>query len=118
MPAKRINLNIEKGAKYEHKFTWVDENSNPINISSYLARMHIREHIEDTAFVLELTTTNGRITLGGANGEIDLYIGATDTDSLGIQTGVYDLELYDSGDADNVVKLIQGQVNIVQNVTR
>lgn len=118
MAAVKINLTIEKGAKYTKKFIWQDATKAPINNSSYEARMHIRETVEDSTIILSLSSTGGDIVLGGANGEINITIGATATDTINIKSGVYDLELYDPLDADEVVRLIQGQVNIVQGVTR
>ena len=43
MKTKKINLIINKGSKYTHRFTWVDSSNNPIDISSYLGRMQIRQ---------------------------------------------------------------------------
>ena len=80
--------------------------------------MQIIQTLSSATVNIEIKTANGGITLGGAAGTVDLYIGATDTDALDITTGVYDLELYNSGDSDDVIKLVEGQVNVVQNVTR
>ena len=118
MAAAKINLVIEKGAKFTKKFIWQDANKAPIDNSAYEARMQIRETLESSTIVLELTTTTSGITLGGANGEINLEIGATVTDAITIKSGVYDLELYDPLDLDDVIRLIQGQINVVQSVTR
>lgn len=116
MPAAQINLKIEKGAKYNKQFIWQDSSEVPIDLTTYSARMHIRDNIDSTNFALELTTGNGRITLGGVLGTIDLDLTATETDSLTIPDGVYDLELY--VDADDVTRLMQGIVTIVEGVTR
>jgi hypothetical protein len=118
MAIAKINLLIESGSKFEKKYLWQDENKAPIDNSLYEARMQIRSNLESSGVELELTTANGGLTLGGVNGEIDLYIGATDTEALTITTGVYDLELYNPLDADEVVRLIQGYVNIIRDVTR
>jgi len=120
MPAAKINLTIEKGAKYYKTFIWRDSTKTAISLAGLSARMHIREQIGDVGFVLELTTTNSRILLedGAETGRIDLIIGATDTDALSIETGVYDLELYNAGDPDDVNRLIEGVVSIIGGVTR
>ena len=120
MPAAKINLTIEKGAKYYKTFIWRDETKTPISLAGLSARMHIRESVDDAAFVIELTTTNGRILLEAAaeTGRIDLIVGATDTDALTITTGVFDLELYNQSDPDDVNRLIEGIVSITEGVTR
>ena len=120
MAADKQNLIIEKGAKYAKAFIWRDKSKIAISLAGLSARMHIREQIDDTVFVLELTTANNRIVLedGAETGRIDLVIGATDTDALTIESGVYDLELYDAGDPDDVNRLIEGVVSIISGVTR
>ena len=116
MSAATLPLKIEKGAKFTKRLTWQDANGTPIDLTGYSARMHIRQSIEASAFELELTTSNGRITLGDTAGTVDLYLTAQETDTLTIKTGVYDLELYT--DADNVVRLVEGSVSISEGVTR
>jgi len=120
MPAAKINLTIEKGAKYDKTFVWRDSSKVAISLAGLSARMQIREFTDSAGFELELTTTNARIVLeaGAEIGRIDLALGATLTDSLTITSGVFDLELYDAGDADNVTRLMEGVVSIVSGVTR
>lgn len=76
--------------------------------------MQIRRQIEDTTVMLELTTENGRITLGGAAGTIELLITAADTSTL-TTSGVYDLELVEGA---VVKRLIRGNINLNLEVTR
>lgn len=88
----------------------------PTDLTSYTARMHIRVHIDDTAFIHELTTENGGITLTPADGGIVLLISATDTATFDFTTAVYDLEIMD--DSDFVTRIVRGQVTLVKEVTR
>ena len=120
MAAAKINLTIEKGAKYIKTFIWRDKVKTPISLAGLSARMHIRETLEATNFELELTTTNGRIVLedGAETGRIDLIIGATITDAMTITSGVYDLELYNVSDSDDVNRLMEGVVSVVEGITR
>lgn len=120
MSAAIKNLTIEKGARYFKTFIWRDKTKTPISLSGLSARMHIRENLEDAGFEIELTTTNGRIQLeaGAETGRIDLVLGATLTDALSITLGVYDLELYDQTDPDDVNRLMEGVVSIIEGVTR
>ena len=120
MAAAKINLTIEKGAKYLKTFIWKDRDRNPISLASYAARMQIRQTISASTPEIELTTDNGRIDLepGGETGRIDLLLGATETDALGINAGVFDLELYNPADSDDVYRLMEGVVTIKEGVTR
>lgn len=120
MSAAKLNLTIEKGARFDKTLNWQDSSNTPIDLANYLGRMQIRERKDSTSFVVELTTENGMITLqpNSELGRIDLYIGATTTDALTISNGVYDLELYHNTDTDDVVRLIEGNVTIAEGVTR
>jgi len=120
MSAARINLTIEKGARYFKTFIWRDKSKVAISLAGLSARMHIRENIDDVGFEIELTTTNGRIQLEPAaeTGRIDLILGATLTDALSITSGVFDLELYNQSDPDDVNRLMEGVVSITEGVTR
>lgn len=88
----------------------------PVNLTSYTARMQIRETVETTTTLVELTTENGGITLGGAAGTITLLIAATATDDLDFETAVYDLELISGSGV--VTRLLYGDVTLVSEVTR
>lgn len=117
MPAISYDLSIEQGAKYTKRFLWKDVNGNPVNLTGYSARMQIRPTVTNPTILLELTTDNGRILLGGAAGTIDLNIGSTITDSL-TRGGVYDLELYLTADPDSAIRFAEGSVEVSKEVTR
>jgi hypothetical protein len=118
MSAATINLIIEKGAKFNKQFIWKDSSNTPVDLSNYEARMQIRETVDSATVIDELTTANGGITLGGSAGTIDLYLGATETDAIAISSGVYDLEIYDPLDDDDVTRLVEGSISIKTSVTR
>lgn len=120
MSADKINLTVEKGARYFKTFIWRDKSKVAISLAGLSARMQIREQLESTGFEIELSTTNGRIQLepSAETGRIDLILGATLTDALVITSGVFDLEIYDQTDPDNVNRLMEGVVSIVEGVTR
>ena len=120
MAAAKINLTIDKGAKYVKTFIWKDKAKQAISLAGLSARMHIRETIDDATVIVELTTVNGKIFLepNAETGRIDLYIGAQETDALTITSGVYDLELYNVSDPDDVTRLFEGVVSVVGGVTR
>lgn len=116
MAAGELDLVIEQGATFQKKLIWQDASGNPIDITGYIARMHIREELDSATILVELTTVNGRISLGGSNGEIDLLISASDTEALTFSSAVYDLELEDTGGI--VTRLVEGKVRLSLEVTR
>ena len=116
MAAGELDLVIEQGATFQKKLIWQDATGTPIDITGYIGRMHIRETQDATTILVDLNTSNGRITLGGTNGEIDLLIDATDTEALDFGSAVYDLELEDTGGV--VTRLVEGKVSLSLEVTR
>ena len=72
--------------------------------------------LPDPAILLELTTENGRIELGGVDGTIRIYLHATDTAAIDWESGVYDLEIeFLDG---RVVRRMAGPVSVSLEVTR
>ena len=115
MGAGTYHFSMEQGSTFSRSITYKDSNGSPIDLSGYTARMQLRRNVEDSSPIIELTTANGRITLGGTAGTVTLTIAASDTASLSPVEGVYDLELV-SG--DTVEKLIAGTFTIQREVTR
>ena len=111
-----LNITIEQGATFNPVFTWKDELGNPIDLSGFSGRMHIRGEIEDATTLLEITTANAYMVLGGALGTITLNVPASITAALDFDTAVYDLELESSG--GDVTRLLKGSVGLSPEVTR
>lgn len=120
MSALRYNITIEEGSQFELNLTWKDEDGNLVDLTGYEARMHIRETVDASTTLDEYTSTGGEITMGGANGTIDVLVGADVTVNYDWDedAGVYDLEVYDPNDASDVTRLIEGKVKFTDEVTR
>jgi hypothetical protein len=116
MAATITDLLIEQGANYSQEFVYRDSSGNPINLTGYTARMQIRSTYESASPMIDLTTDNYGIILGGAAGTVALGMSAATTDALTAGRGVYDLELI-SG-LGFVTRMLQGVVTISRNVTR
>jgi hypothetical protein len=112
------NLTIDQGATYRQSFLWRQgaAGSTPQDLTGYTARMQIRQSVLDSTVLLDMTSANAGIALGGASGVVQLYIAATATTALPAGQAVYDLEMVaPNGD---VTRLLQGSVNISGEVTR
>ena len=114
MGAGVYHMKLEQGSTFGLTITYKDSSGNPINLTGYDARMQMRRTYDDTSLI-DLTTNNGRISLGGVAGTVTLSIAAGDTAALPSVEGVYDLELV-SGDI--VDKLLAGTFTIAREVTR
>ena len=108
---------IEQGATFGQTLTLKDSSDAVVNLSGYAsAEMDLRLHSDSSTTIITLTTANSRITLGGSNGTVTLSISATDTASLSVGDGVYDLELVDG--SGNVFRILEGTFTIRGNVSK
>jgi hypothetical protein len=117
------NLEVFQGAYWSQRLEWQDSGGSPIDLTGYTARMQVRKTIEADDVVIELTTANGRITLGDplpTDGVILLEIEATATDdlpaTLSDRKWRYDLELIPAG--GQVRRLMMGKFVVSLEVTR
>lgn len=116
-PAK-LKFTIYQGATFPKRLRWKGPlpAQTPIDLTGCTARMQVRAEIGSPTVLLELTTENGGITLGGTAGTIDLYVGATATAAFTWEGGVFDLEIeFPGGD---VRRLAQGSISVSPEVTR
>jgi hypothetical protein len=123
MLAGTYNLTAEQGTSFllVLNFEYPDlsdpsgETFLPWDLAGFTARMQIRRLIEDTNYMIELTTENSGIELESAEmGEIRLIMTPTQTAALATD-GVYDLELVDGAEVN---KVISGGFTLIPEVTR
>jgi hypothetical protein len=79
--------------------------------------MSIRQRKSDTNALLTVRHDGDspEISLGGANGTIDIDILASKTGALTFKWGYYDLELTDG--SSNVTRILEGRVRLSKQVT-
>lgn len=115
MLAGNYNFTIEQGAHFERIVTIKNPDGTLYNLTGFSARMQIRTEIDSEEYLIELTTGNGKIALGGASGTITLVLLASETEIL--QTdGVYDIEIIDG--ANRVYRVLKGKIRLELEVTR
>jgi len=108
---------IEQGTTWARQFIWKDSEGTPVDLSGYTARMQLRTNVAATGEpLLELSTENGGITLGGIAGTVDIVAAAEQTAAMTVLSGVYDLELV--SDQGIVTRLLQGRFKVSREVTR
>jgi hypothetical protein len=125
MPAVQKNLYIEQGATFTLGFNWhqegaPDADGNPTagaayDITGAIVRMQARKTQQSTVLI-DASTTNGKITIDGPTGRIDVKLDDDTTDLLVYKSAIYDLEIeLASGD---VHRLLQGSITVSPNVTQ
>ena len=112
MSAARYNLVIDQGSDFAISFT-VKEDGSVKNLTGYSARAQMRTSRNATSIAATFTCTiatptSGTVVMSLANGA---------SSSLTAGTYVYDLEVFTANNA-SVTRLIQGSVDLTQEVTR
>jgi hypothetical protein len=87
----------------------------PIDLDGYIGRMHIRDYVDSSVIVKTLTTENGGLTIDAPTGRVDILLKPGDTDDLGENTYVYDLEL--ESDEGDVTKIVSGKLTVRAEIT-
>jgi hypothetical protein len=110
----KYNMICPQGTTFSKQLKYTIDNV-PVDLTTYAARMQVREKYTSKTSVINITTENGGITLGGDEGTIDLYISDEVTSLIFAKDYVYDLELVSSS---NVYRLIEGKFIVTPEVTR
>lgn len=87
----------------------------PVPLAGYAARMQIRETVDSTSILHEATTQNGQLIVSNDTKTIQITLLANITQNFTFTTAVYSLELYNG---NNVIPFINGNLTLVQEVTR
>jgi len=132
MAAGLYNFIIEQGATVSFRIDWKDSDNNPIDLTSYQARMHIRNQpggndlyatlsssLTPCGTGLNLTPTVDGLTYPLSSGSIEVYISARSSSILNFDKAYYDLELVTiEDDCEVVTRLLQGKVKLSKEVTK
>lgn len=121
------DIEVFQGAYWSQTLLWKDGDGNPVDLTGYTARMQVRRTFEDPTPEIELTTENGRITLGLVedppgtplyNILLEIEAGATEdlAATVSDRRWRYDLELVPPG--GQVRRLLQGKFKVALEVTR
>lgn len=113
------DLNIQKNATFIFPILiWEDNRVTRKDLTGFTANLQIKRKLPngdlEATPIVELTTENGGITLGGLEGTIDLFISATDTGALPSANAFYDLKLINGGTIETV---LSGNAIIKDTVT-
>lgn len=114
--AASFTLVLEQGAQKDLVFALKDSNNNPIDLTSWTAKLQIRETFDSTNPLLTLTSPASGLVINAGAGTITLSITAAQTTALTVERAVWDLLGTDAGGAPR--RLLQGVVNIMRRVTQ
>ena len=93
------------------------EFNTPVDLTGYTAQMQIRESIDSTTVIHEMTSaTNGGIDINLTDSTVSLIIPANTTRNFSFDTAVYSLEL--TNNTGTVIPFIAGNMTLIREVTR
>jgi len=114
MSAGRYNILMEQGATFSLPLVYQDSTGTPVDLTTYTAILQVRKN-PSSPVILELSTANGGITLGGALGTITLNAAATATSLLPAGEYFYDLKLHPGAAGE---RLLEGAFTIRAQVSQ
>ena len=109
----KYNMICPQGSTFNQVLTYSIDDVL-VNLTGYSARMQVKEKYSSTVKQLDLTTSNGGITLGGALGTITINATATQTALIFPKEFLYDLELVSNS---TVNRIIEGKFIVTAEVT-
>jgi hypothetical protein len=106
------NINLVAGNTLLLSVTASDSNGNPINLSGYSARGHVKYNYGDTGILLDL---NPQIHSSYTSGLVNISGAATQTALLPVGKFPYNLEIESTG--GYVTKFLRGYISVDPETT-
>lgn len=111
----RYDLRINQGENFRLSIPVLDDNGDPVNVTGMTARGQIRSWDSATTALYEWSSTAGNITVVGT--QVILDVPPTTSTIWSWRTGVYDVELVDTG-TSITTRLVEGVVVVHPEITR
>ena len=120
MSFHKVPLKFYTGETFERNWVWSTgssvEDSTPVNLTGCTAKLQVRPTADSATVLIELSTQNDGIILGGVSGNIKIIVSDEATSLFTWNQGVYDLFIY-FPDGTSVVRM-GGLVSVAKGVTR
>lgn len=107
-------MKVYEGATFNLTPRWKIDGSY-VNVTGYSATLTVRNSPSSSTSIIVLSSANGRITVGGTNGQFTLALTAAETGALTPGNYVYDLEV--TAPNGTVTRLLEGGFTVYEGVT-
>ena len=108
------DLVIEQGTTWAISWPIRDENDQPVDVTGWSVRAHVRAHRDSTEVLHEWSSQLGNAEASGS--DVILSVGPSTSSAWNWSDGVYDVELTDP--TGNVARVAAGTVRVSREVTR
>lgn len=111
--AAKANLVIDQGSKFSITVTVTDVNGDILNLDNHTAATQFRKsYTTSTFYTIPSTISNPTA------GEISLEMSSANTNIVPAGRYVYDVEVYNTNDANNATRVLEGLITVTPGVTR
>lgn len=112
-----VNFDFYQGDRFRKKFELKSVNENtgveePFDLTPHTLQSHIKTNFSDVDFVPFIITI-----IDAANGEFEIALTSSTTRDMLAGTYVWDLEIIENNDLDDIWKLMVGQITLRDEVT-
>jgi hypothetical protein len=114
MTPGRYNMKVYQGSTFSLAPQWKID-GNYVDVTGYTAAMSVKNSPTSATTIIELTSANGRITVGTTDGKFTLNLSAATTTGLAAGQYVYDLEV--TAPDSTVTRLLEGGFTVYEGVT-
>ena len=105
------NMRIFRGKTLSFSIIW--GGSTPLDITGYSVRLQARDHLG--VLILDLSTSNGGITIDGPNGTLSFNAAPALTDQV-VTAGRYEVEMTTA--AGDVYRVISGGISPIEEIVQ
>lgn len=110
----KYDFSIPQGTDLSVPFLLKDSEGAPVRLEGFSVRMQLRRFVTASDVIDELSTENGRVTLGGGGFSLSFPNAVTERFPSGYL--VYDIELVSPDDL--VTRIVEGKIRVTAEVTR
>lgn len=125
MAASKYDFAIEQGTSFKISLIYKDQNSSPINLTGWCARIVWKTNTGSTQIFSSdnIDYSVYKFVIDEINGKLTLMFPSSTTNSFNFNTAKYDLELQSpddiySGGGKYTTRLLFGTINIVKRFSQ
>lgn len=123
---------IVQGTTVDFRIEYKDSVGQPIDLSEYQSKMHIRSSYNSNTAIaqlssslkldgtgLNMTPTSGSKILPKSSGSINIYISAASSSMFNFKDAYYDLQIISGSGINQYIKrILYGKIRLINSVTR
>lgn len=115
MAAANYNFTLEQGIPLSETVYITNSDGSMRDLSGFTAKMQIRQYVEHSEVILELSTVNSKISVDLMLGSVSMIFSSEDTELLNYEEVSYDLILYNGS---NTFRALEGKLTVKETTTK